>query len=154
MELSNTTRVGVVGYPAACSMCCRRVDAGVAVPGPAWPSAGRAARQGGTFLIRYRHGRACPAGVTAERWCDAKRRTPTKIMRAEPPFGRRPVWVPVVQVHRCGRSGEPPVLRGRGARVLIGPGDGDGGGTGGSPSSAAGIVTPPGRPGSVACGRH
>jgi len=26
--------------------------------------------------------------------------------------GRRPVWVPIVQVHRCGRSGEPPVLRG------------------------------------------
>jgi hypothetical protein len=34
MELSNTTRVDVVGYPAACSMCCRRVAAGVAVPGP------------------------------------------------------------------------------------------------------------------------
>jgi hypothetical protein len=26
----------------------------------------------GLYLIRYRHGGACPAGDTAERWCDAK----------------------------------------------------------------------------------
>jgi hypothetical protein len=72
MELSNTTRVDVVGYPAACSMCCRRVAAGVAVPGPGMALSWQAARQGGTFLIRYRHGRPCPAGDTAEQWCDAK----------------------------------------------------------------------------------
>ena len=72
MELTNTTRVDVVGYPAACSMCCRRVDRAWRFRAPAWPSAGRAARQGGTFLIRYRHGKACPAGDTAEQWCDAK----------------------------------------------------------------------------------
>jgi hypothetical protein len=34
MEFSNTTRVVVAGYPAACSMCCRRADAGVAVADP------------------------------------------------------------------------------------------------------------------------
>jgi hypothetical protein len=33
MESSNTTTVGAVGHPATCSMYCRRVDAGVAVPG-------------------------------------------------------------------------------------------------------------------------
>jgi hypothetical protein len=73
MELSNTTRVGVAGYPAACSMCCRRVDAGVAVPGPGMaPQLARLHDRAGRYLIRYRHGRACPAGDTAERWCDAK----------------------------------------------------------------------------------
>jgi hypothetical protein len=58
MELSNMTRVGVAGYPAACSMCCRRVDAGVAVPGPGMALSWQGCTTGARRLSPAMHGHA------------------------------------------------------------------------------------------------